>query len=153
MSDLQMNQNQTYRPTLLNTIVNLRARDELEKKRNKLKEGRRRRARQRKEAHDAYKIEVAEYHKRKSEKEAEEMRATRVHRALYDKIREALEELEAISHPNEEQKQLREVLRTTTLRAHGERTHFMLLARIASHEQDVQSQTRSAFERLGPNRI
>jgi hypothetical protein len=26
-----MNQNQTYRPTLLNTMANLRARDELEK--------------------------------------------------------------------------------------------------------------------------
>jgi hypothetical protein len=120
-------------------------------KRNKLKEGRRRRARQRKEAHDVYKIELVEYHKRKSEKEAEERRATRVHGALYDKIREALEELEAISHPNEKQKQLREVLRTTALRAHGERTHLMLPARIESHEQDAQSQTRSAFERLGLN--
>jgi hypothetical protein len=34
----------------------------------------------------------------------------RAQRAPYDKIREALEELEAISHPNEEQEQLREVL-------------------------------------------
>jgi hypothetical protein len=49
---------------------------------------------------------LAEYHKRKSEKEAEERRVVRVHGAPYDKIREALEELEAISHPNEEQEQL-----------------------------------------------
>jgi hypothetical protein len=49
-----------------------------------------------------YKIELAEYHKRKSKKEAEERRAARVHEAPYNKIREALEELEAISHPNEE---------------------------------------------------
>jgi hypothetical protein len=71
-------------------------------RRNKLKEGYRRRARQRKEAHDTYKIELVEYHKRKSEKEAEEKRATRVHGGSCDKIREAIEELEAISHPNEE---------------------------------------------------
>jgi hypothetical protein len=75
-------------------------------RRNKLKEGRRRRARQRKETQDAYKIELAEYHKRKSEKEAKENRAARVHEAPYDKLREALQELEAISHPNEEQEQL-----------------------------------------------
>jgi molybdenum-dependent DNA-binding transcriptional regulator ModE len=50
-----------------------------------------------------YKIELVKYHKRKSEKEAEERHAARVHEAPYDKIWEALEELEAISHPNEEQ--------------------------------------------------
>jgi hypothetical protein len=43
-----------------------------------------------------YKIEMAEYHKRKSEKEAKEKRTARVHGAPYDKIREALEELKAI---------------------------------------------------------
>jgi hypothetical protein len=75
-------------------------------RRNKLKEGRRRRARQRKEAQDTYKIELAEYDKRKLQKEVKERRAARVHRAPYDKIQEALEELEAISHPNEEQEQL-----------------------------------------------
>jgi hypothetical protein len=121
-------------------------------RRNKLKEGRRRRARQRKEAHDTYKMELAEYHKRRSEKEAKERRVARVHEAPYDKIREALEELEEISHPNEEQEQLREVLRTTALRAHGGRTHSRLPARITSHEHDAQSQRRSTFERLGPNR-
>jgi hypothetical protein len=41
-------------------------------RRNKLKEGCRRRARQQKEAQDTYKIELVEYHKMKSEKEAEE---------------------------------------------------------------------------------
>jgi phosphoglycolate phosphatase-like HAD superfamily hydrolase len=70
-------------------------------RRIKLKEGRRHHARQQKETHNAYKIELDEYHKRKSEKEAEERRATRVHETPYDEIREALEELEAISHPNE----------------------------------------------------
>jgi phosphoglycolate phosphatase-like HAD superfamily hydrolase len=75
-------------------------------RRNKLKEGRRRRARQQKEAQDAYKIELAEYHKRKSEKEAKERCTARVHGAPYDKIREALQELKAISHPNKEQEQL-----------------------------------------------
>jgi hypothetical protein len=52
----------------------------------------------------------AEYHKWKSEKEAKERRTAGVHRAPYDKIREALEELEAILHSNEEQEQLQEVL-------------------------------------------
>jgi hypothetical protein len=113
-------------------------------KRNKLKEGHRRRARQRKEAQDTYKIELAEYHKKKSEKEAKERRAARVHEAPYDKIR-------TISHHNEEPEQLQEVLRTTALRAHGGRTHSRLPARTTSHELDTQSQRRSAFERLGPN--
>jgi hypothetical protein len=75
-------------------------------RRNKLKEGRRRRAGQRKEAWDMYEAELAEYNKGKSEREAKERHTTRAHRAPYDKIREALEELEAISHPNEEQEQL-----------------------------------------------
>jgi AICAR transformylase/IMP cyclohydrolase PurH len=63
-------------------MANLRANDELEKKRNKLKEGRRRRARQRKEAQDTYKMELAEYYKRRSEKEAEETRTARIHESL-----------------------------------------------------------------------
>jgi hypothetical protein len=75
-------------------------------RRNKLKEGHGHHARQQKEAHDTYKIELAEYHKRKSEKEAKERRAARLHGAPYDKIREALEEIKAVSHPNEEQEQL-----------------------------------------------
>jgi molybdenum-dependent DNA-binding transcriptional regulator ModE len=49
---------------------------------------------------------MAEYYERKSEKEVKERHAARVYEAPYDKIWEALEELEAISHPNEEQEQL-----------------------------------------------
>jgi hypothetical protein len=97
-------------------------------------------------------MELAKYYKRRSEKEAKERRAARVHKAPFDKIREALEELEVISYPNEEQEQLQEVLRTTAPRAHVGRTHSKLPTWTASHEQDVQSQRGSAFERLGPNR-
>jgi hypothetical protein len=61
----------------------------------------------------------------------------RIHRVPYDKIQEALEELEAISHPNKEQEQLREVLRTTALKAHGKRTHSKLPARTTSHKQEA----------------
>jgi hypothetical protein len=68
---------------------------------------------------DTYEAELAKYNKRKSEREAKERRAARAHRAPYDKIQEAIEELKAISHPNEEQVQLREVLRTAALKAHG----------------------------------
>jgi hypothetical protein len=98
-----------------------------------------------------YEAELAKYNKRKSEREAKERRVTRTHRAPYNKIREAIEELEAISHPNEEQQQLREVLRTTALKAHDGRTCSKFPARTASHEQEAQSQRRSTFERLGPN--
>jgi hypothetical protein len=51
-------------------------------------------------------MELAEYYKRRSKKEAKERCTARVHEAPYDKIREALEELEAISHPIKEQEQL-----------------------------------------------
>jgi hypothetical protein len=70
-------------------------------RRNKLKEGHRRRARQLKEAWVRY--ELVEYNKRKLELKAEERR---VANTPYNKIQEALEELKAISHPNEEQVQL-----------------------------------------------
>jgi hypothetical protein len=53
-----------------------------------------------------YEAELAEYNKRKSEREAEERQAARAHRAPYDKIRVVLEELEVISHPNEGQEKL-----------------------------------------------
>jgi hypothetical protein len=95
-------------------------------------------------------MELTEYYKRRSEKEAEERHAGRVQEVPYDKIRKALEELEVISHPNE---QLREVLRTTAQRAHGGRTHSRLSARTTSYEQDAQSQRRSGFEGLVPNGI
>jgi hypothetical protein len=55
-------------------------------KRNRLKGGHRRHARQQKEAQDAYKMKLAEYYKRRSEKEVEERRATRAHEAPYNKI-------------------------------------------------------------------
>jgi hypothetical protein len=45
---------------------------------------------------------MTEDNKNKSEQEAKERHATRMHNSPYDKIREALEELEAVSHPNEE---------------------------------------------------
>jgi hypothetical protein len=71
-----------------------------------------------------YEVELAEYNKRKSKREVEERRAARAHRAPYDKIQEVLEELKAISHPNEEQEHLQEVLRTTALKAHGGKNLF-----------------------------
>jgi hypothetical protein len=74
-----------------------------------------------------------------------------MHNSLYDKIREALEELEAISHPNEEQEWLQEVLRSTTFRAHDGRTRSRLPTRSASHRQENQSQRRSVFEILEPS--
>jgi hypothetical protein len=49
---------------------------------------------------------MADYNKKKSEQEAEERRATRMHNSPYDKIQEVLEELEVISYPNEEQARL-----------------------------------------------
>jgi hypothetical protein len=55
---------------------------------------------------DTYEVELAKYNKRKSEREAKERRMARAHRAPYNRIREALEELEMISHPIEEQVQL-----------------------------------------------
>jgi hypothetical protein len=73
-----------------------------------------------------YEAELAEYNKIKLEREVEERRVARAHRVPYDKIQEVLEELEAISHPNKEQEQLREVLGTTALKGHGERTRSKL---------------------------
>ena len=70
-------------------------------RRNKLKQGRR--ARQRKEAWIKYESDLAEYDRKKSEQEVEEKRAANT---PYNKIREALEKLEAILHPNEEQERL-----------------------------------------------
>jgi hypothetical protein len=55
-------------------------------RRNKLKEGRIHCARQQKEAWDTYEVELAEYNKRKLEREAKERRMARAHRAPYNKI-------------------------------------------------------------------
>ena len=90
---------------------------------------------------------MAEYDRRKSQREVEERRTTNT---PYDKIREALEELKATSHPSEKQEQLWDFLRSAGLRTHEERTHSRLPARSMTHRQEDQNQRKSAFERLGP---
>jgi hypothetical protein len=73
-------------------------------RKNKLKEGRRRRARQHKEAWTRYESDLAKYDRKKPEQEAEERYvAGKTNNSPYDRIIELAEELEAISHPNEEQ--------------------------------------------------
>ena len=67
-------------------------------RKNKLKQGRQCRARQRKEAWVRSESDLAEYERRKLEQEVEERRAVNT---PYDRIREALEELRATSHPRE----------------------------------------------------
>ena len=67
-------------------------------RRNKLKQGRQRRARQRKEAWIKYESDLAEYDRKKLEQEVKEKRTANT---PYNKIREALEELGATSLPNE----------------------------------------------------
>ena len=67
-------------------------------RKNKLKQGRQRRARQRKEAWIRYESNLAEYNRRKLEQEVEERRAANT---PYNRIREAIEELRATSHPRE----------------------------------------------------
>jgi hypothetical protein len=121
-------------------------------RKNKLKEGRRRHARQRREAWTRYESDLTEYDRKKSEQEAEERyTARKTNNSPHDRIRELAEELEAISHPNEEQERLREVLRLIVLRAQDRMTRSRLPARSTSHRQENQSQRRSAFVRLGPN--
>ena len=115
-------------------------------RRNKLKQGRQRCARQRKEAWIRYESDLAEYNRRKSEREVEERHATNT---PYNRIREALEELETTLHPSEQQEQLWELLRTAALKTHDGRTHSRLPARSTSHRQESLSQRKSAFERLG----
>ena len=68
-----------------------------EKEKNKFKQGRQRRARQRKEAWIRYELDLAEYDRRKSDQEVEERRAANT---PYNRIQEALEELEATSYPS-----------------------------------------------------
>jgi hypothetical protein len=122
-------------------------------RKNKLKEGRRRRARQRKEAWTRYESDLAKYDRKKPEQEAEERYvAGKTNNSPYDRIIELAEELEAISHPNEEQERLSEILRSTALRVQGGRANSRQPVRSTSHRADNQSQWRSAFERLGPSR-
>jgi hypothetical protein len=61
-------------------------------------------------------------------------------------------ELEAISHPNEEQEHLREILRSIAIRIQSGKVHSNQPSRSVSQRQDNQSQGRSAFDWLGPNR-
>ena len=65
-----------------------------------MKQGRQRRARQRKEAWIKYESDLAEYDRRKSEQEVKERRAANT---PYSRIREALEELRVTSLPSEKQ--------------------------------------------------
>ena len=67
-------------------------------RRSKLKQGRQHRARQCKEAWIKYESDLAEYDRRKSEQEVEERRTANT---PHNRIREALEELGATSHPSE----------------------------------------------------
>ena len=67
-------------------------------RKNKLKQGHQCRAKQRKDTWIKYESDLAEYNRRKSEREVEKGRAANT---PYDKIREALEELKATSYPNE----------------------------------------------------
>ena len=113
-----------------------------------MKQGHQRRARQCKEAWVKYELDLAEYNRRKSEQEIEERRAANT---PYNRIREALEELGATSHPSEQQEQLRELLRTAALKTHDGRTRSRLPARSTSHRKKDQNQRKSAFERLGPS--
>ena len=95
-----------------------------------------------------FESDLAEYNRRKSEREVEERHTANT---PYDKIREALEELRATSHPSEKQEQLQDFLRSAALRTHDGRTRSRLPTRSTSHEQEGQSQRKSAFERLGPS--
>ena len=84
-------------------MVKPRIRNKLEKEKNKLKQGRQHRAKQRREAWIRYESELAEYDRRKSQREVEERCTVST---PYNKIREALEELRATSHPGEKFEQL-----------------------------------------------
>lgn len=73
-------------------------------KRNKMMQGRRNRAIERKEVWTKYKADLEEYHRKKAEREAEDRHtASKPHNDYYNKIRELAQELEAICRPNEEQ--------------------------------------------------
>jgi hypothetical protein len=110
-------------------------------KRNRLKEGRRCCAQQRKEAWERYEIDLAEYNRKRLEWEIEDRRMTgRTRNSPYDKIQEMAEELEAISHPDEEQEHLKEILRSTAQRMQGGRTNSKQPIRTDSHREDSQSQ-------------
>jgi hypothetical protein len=58
--------------------------------------------------------------------------AEKTHNSPYAKIRELVEEYEAISLPNEEQERLQEILRSMALRMQDRKTHSKQPARIVS---------------------
>ena len=92
--------------------------------------------------------DMAEYNRRKSEQEVKERRAANT---PYNRIREAIEELGATSHPSERQEQLRKLLRSIALRTHDGRTCSKPPTKSTSHEQEGQSKRKSTFMRLGPS--
>ena len=83
-------------------MVRQKIKSKPEKEKNKLKQGRQRRAMQLKEAWIRYESDLAKYDRRKLEQEVEERRTANT---PYNRIQEALEELEATSHPSEKQEQ------------------------------------------------
>jgi hypothetical protein len=104
---------------------------------NKLKQGRRRRVRQRKEAWARYEADLTEYNRKKSEQETEKRHvAERTHKSPYDKIEELAKELEAISHPNEEQEHLKEIIQSMALCMQGRKDHLKQPVRSNSQRQD-----------------
>jgi ferritin len=85
-------------------------------RKNEPKDGCWHRARQQKEEWVKYKNDMNEYDKHRRKREEEDRRgAEKANNSPYVKIREMIEELNAVSRPNEEQRHLREVLRRTTV--------------------------------------
>lgn len=121
-------------------------------RRNKIKQGRRHRAHQQKEAWAQYKADLAEYNRRKSEREVEDRHASGKSRDdPYAKIQELAQELDAIPHPREEQERLQKILRTAPRQVQGRKTYPKQPDRAVSHRQNSQNQRKFAFERLGPS--
>lgn len=91
-------------------------------KKNKMRDGRRHRAHQRKEAWNEYEAKVHEYSKQvrqreeEEEEEKERRAAERLSDSPYEKIKKMIEELEGLAHPTEEQERRREILRATAAR-------------------------------------
>jgi hypothetical protein len=114
---------------------------QVRERKNKMKQGCQRRAKQRKEAWARYESNLAEYNKRRSEREAKDRRAAgKTHNSPYTKIRELVKEYEAISHPNEEQESFREIILLAALRMQDGKTHSTQPARTVLQKQDNQSQ-------------
>jgi hypothetical protein len=95
-------------------------------------------------------MELAEYYKKRSMKEAEERRVARAHEAHTTRYKKHWKNSKQFHIPTKNKNNSE--IWTTAQKVHGRRAPFGFPARTASHEQDAQSQRRSAFERLGPNR-